>query len=353
MAAAGATSNRQIQYLVVAVPDAVLILVSPNRSAASIDAMLPGLKGIAYVSDEFAVYVRDGPDIRQTDHPHLLRKAELRAAESLGALIAAGWILYAAVVKHRRDAFEWGRRVVDGIMHADPSARRRSDRGGGECEPSAMRLKVVDTGRPGMLEAVEIGGGAGGEEEIGEGGEGAAPLPPFPPMPHLPLSEPAGRDAQNSMSDGEAAARRNDIAADAAIAAVLHWSAEWDTASIETETRLAAALRMPLGLYDEDHPVRKSFERAMPCMHSAYRHEGMPLDSTLAERAVRDAVHPDRIAHRDYRCVESAVAASRSTSFNGTCRRRGISPLHAFAKILRNPDWNIFEEDRPPPQPPP
>ena len=356
VAAAGATSNSHIQYILAAVPDAVLVLVAPSRSARYIKALSGKLKGIRYVSDEFTVYARDGPDLRQTDHPHLLRKSELAAAESYLTLIDAGAITHTNVVRHRRAAFEWGRRVVGIVMGADPSARLR----GGEKkkkeeeEPKRIVLKAVDTGRPGILEAVEVeDGDEKAEGEIGaEEGGVVEPLPPFPPMPHLPLSGPAG-GGPGSLSDKEAAARRNEIAADAAISAILHWSAKWDTAAIKSELRLQDALRLPLGLYGEDHPVRKAFENAMPCMFSAYRQPGMPLDSTLVERAVRDAVHPDRTAHKHYRCVESAEAASRSTSFNGTCRRRGISPLLAFKKILRNPRWNIFKEGRPPLPPPP
>ena len=87
----------------------------------------------------------------------------------------------------------------------------------------------------------------------------------------------------------------------------------------------------------------------MPALFAALRLEGMPFDSTLVERAVRDVVHPERLAHRRIRCAAAAEASSRRSTSAGTCRRNGISPMHAFRRIMRNPEWNIFDLDRPPP----
>ena len=104
--AAGASSNRQFYYLVATVPDAVLVRTSPSRSGRAIRGRLSKLGGKPYVSDEFVVYTQDGPSIRQTDHPHLLRKTGYSAAEALRLLYAEGKISYAAVVLHRRAASE-------------------------------------------------------------------------------------------------------------------------------------------------------------------------------------------------------------------------------------------------------
>ena len=80
---------------------------------------------------------------------------------------------------------------------------------------------------------------------------------------------------------------------------------------------------------------------------------GNAVDSTNAERAVRDAVHPERLAHRHVRCPASAEALSKAPSFTGTCRRREISPMHAFRMMLGGPGRSIIGNDRPPPEPQP
>ena len=325
------------------VPDAVLVRTSPSRSGRAIRGRLSKLGGKPYVSDEFVVYTQDDPSIRQTDHPHLLRKTEYPAAEALRLLYAEGRISYAAVVLHRRAASEWARETVVAIMSADPSARRFDNAGS---EPGA---------------AAAASGAAGSGSGASQSAPAPPPIPPPPPPPCLPLSapaaaakEPAG-GGQGAMSGGEAAARRDEIAADALFASLCHWAREWDTYSAVSESRLVAAVRAILELYDKDHPARKSIANAMQSLFSARRHPGMPYDSTDVERAVRDVVHKDRLAHRDIRCPESADASSKAPTFTGTCRRRGISPMHAFRRILRRPDWDVLKAGRVPlaPEPPP
>ena len=317
------------------VPDAVLVRTSPNRSGKAIRGRLSKLEGKPYVSDEFVVYTKDDPSIRQTDHPHLLRKTEHFAAEALRLLYAEGRIEYAAVVLHRRAASKWARSVVDDIMSADPTARRFDGTGTEPCAAGAAS-------------------GAAGSESGASESSPLPPPPPIPPLPSLTLSAPAaGGGGQGAMTDREAAVRRDEIAADALFASLSHWARRWDTYSAESESRLLAAVRAVLGLYDESHPARKSITNAMPSFFSARRYRKMPYDSTDVERAVRDVVHADRLAHRDIRCPESADASSKAPTFTGTCRRRGISPLHAFRKILRDPNWNILEAGRAPPAPEP
>ena len=157
------------------------------------------------------------------------------------------------------------------------------------------------------------------------------------------------------MSGEEAAARRDEVAADALFASLCHWAGEWGTYSAVPESRLVAAVRAVLGLYDKDRPARKFIANAMPSLFSARWHPEMPYDSTDIERAVRSVVHTDRLAHRDIRCPESADASSKAPAFTATCRRRGISPMHAFRRILRKPDWDVFKAGRVPPalEPPP
>lgn len=319
VAAAGATSNKEFQYIVATVPDAVMVCVSPSRSKEAIRTKLAKMAGRSYVSDEYVVHARDDPDIRQTDHPHLLRKTEFPAAEAVRVLVSGGWITYTAVILHRRLASKWAEAVVAAVMDRDPTARRY-----GDPEPAP----------------------AAAAEEAAEG-----PPPPFPQIPLLPMSEgpsssSAPSDAEAPSTREEAAVRRDEIAADALFSGICHWAKFWDTASVRSESHLKSAVGMALDLYGEDHPARKAITNAMPSLFTAYKHKGMPMDSTDVERGVRDVVHPDRRAHRDVRCPEAAEASSKAPSFTGTCRRNGISPMRAFRKILRDPNWNIFEEAR-------
>ena len=385
VSAVGATSNREIQYVVAATPDAVLIRVSPNRSAKSINERLSKLVGKPYVSDEFVGYARDGTPIRQSDHPHLLRKTEYPAAEALRVLYGEDEITYSAVILHRQAASEWARDVVGMIMAADPAARRV-----GDSRPAPDAAAAAAAAATAMAEAVEAAA-KGESSSFSASFPGLRPLPPFPPPPCLSLPAPsaspqpvehrpdrrappalappalappalpapalaapapsASNDGPRPGADGEAAARRNEIAADALFASICHWIKFWDTASAGTELRLWAAVRVALSFYAEGHPARKSIENAMPALFAALRLEGMPFDSTLVERAVRDVVHPERLAHRHIRCAAAAEASSKGPTFTGTCRRNGISPMRAFRRIMRNPEWNIFGMDRPPPPP--
>ena len=158
------------------------------------------------------------------------------------------------------------------------------------------------------------------------------------------------------MSDEEASVFRNEIAGDALFSSILHWSKFWDVASIESESRLQALVRTVIERhYAEDHPARKSVENALDALFRAFRVRGMPFNTTDIERGVRDVIQPERQAHRHIRCWVAANATSKASSFTGSCRRNGISPMRAFRKILRDPNWSIFKEaaDRPPPQPPP
>ena len=179
---------------------------------------------------------------------------------------------------------------------------------------------------------------------------------PIPQIPHLPLSTPPepAADGPGIMTCEEAAVRRNEIAADAMFSGICHWVKFWDTASPATEASLRAVTLGALDrFYGKDHPARKSIERAKMSLFTALRHPKMPFNTTDIERAVRDVVHPERQAHRHIRCPEAADASSKATSFTGTCMRNGLSPMQAFRELLHDPEWSIFERDRPPPKPPP
>lgn len=318
VAATGATMSREFQYILATVPDAIMVRVSQSRSKEAIRTKLARMDGKPYVSDEYVVHARDDPDMRQTDHPHLLRKTEYPAAEAVRVLVGGGWITYTGIILHRRRASKWAEAVVAAVMDRDPTARRY-----GDPEPA-----------PAAAEAAPAEG----------------PPPPFPQIPLLPMSEEpsasASPDAEAPSTREEAAVRRDEIAADALFSCICHWAKFWDTASARSESHLKSAVVTVLGLYGEDHPARKAITNAMPSLFTAYKHKGMKMDSTDVERGVRDVVHPDRRAHRDVRCPEAAEASSKAPSFTGTCRRNGISPMRAFRKILRDPKWNIFEEAR-------
>ena len=179
-----------------------------------------------------------------------------------------------------------------------------------------------------------------------------ASAPPALPMPALPMPAPsASGDGPRQGAEEESAVRRNEIVADALFASICHWAKFWDTASAETELRLWTAVSVALSFYPKGHPARKAIENAAPAIFAALRMKGMPFDSTLVERAVRDVVQPERLAHRHIRCAAAAEASSKGPTFTGSCRRNGISPMHAFRRILHNPEWSIFETDRPPPVP--
>ena len=349
VAAVGATSNRTIQYLVATVHDAVMVRVSPDRSGKSIRERMQRLDGKPYGSDEYTVYANDkGTEIRQTDHPHLLRKTEYYAAEAMALLHAAERIAYKAVILHRRRSSEWARKAVGDIMNADPSATRFD----GSVSTAAAAAAAA---------AAKAADGDDASALLGPGS--CPPAPPIPPMPYLPLSAPPVPDAAagggggpDPMDDEEASARRNEIAGDALFSGICHWIKFWDTASPETERRLQALVRLVIEHhYREGHPARKAVENAMDALFKALRIRGMKFDTTDVERAVRDVIHRERRAHKHIRCQEAADASSKAPSFTGSCRRNGISPMLAFRKILRDPEWSMFEEDRPPPppQPPP
>ena len=202
--AAGATSNKEIQYIIATVSDAVMVHVSSSRSKDAIHTTFTRMAGKSYVSDEYVVHARDDPVMRQIDHPHLLRKTEYPAAGAVRVLVAGGWITYTAVILHRRLALKRAEVAVAEVMDSDPTARRYGD-------PAPGPAQVA---------------GAAGE---------LPRLPPFPQIPLLPMSREtstASSGAEAPSTRKEAAVSRNEVAADVLFSGICHWAKFWDTNSV-------------------------------------------------------------------------------------------------------------------------
>ena len=97
-----------------------------------------------------------------------------------------------------------------------------------------------------------------------------------------------------------------------------------------------------------DDSVATTVLNALPDMFNAIRYPGELLNNNGIERTIRDSIVPDRNRVR-YPDMVGAYNFSVMRTVSATCKKNGTTAFEAVLCRARDPGWNLFNRDRPPP----
>ena len=92
------------------------------------------------------------------------------------------------------------------------------------------------------------------------------------------------------------------------------------------------------------HPFAGTLRNAAPNLFTFLRYPGMPPTSNAAEGDIRDGVVLERKIRQKMTTKEGMHAFAVIHSFTQTCRKLRLVPWKQVVNIVRNRDWNIFDE---------
>ena len=96
-------------------------------------------------------------------------------------------------------------------------------------------------------------------------------------------------------------------------------------------------------LYGKCH-FAGTLRNAAPNLFTFLRYPGMPPTNNAAEGDIRDGVVLERNIRQKMTTKEGMHAFAVIHSFTQTCRKLRLAPWKQVINIVRNRDWNIFDE---------
>ena len=95
-----------------------------------------------------------------------------------------------------------------------------------------------------------------------------------------------------------------------------------------------------------NHPFAGTLRNAAPNLFTFLRYPGMPPTNNATEGDIRDGVVLERNIRKKLVTAEGMRVFSVLHSFTQTCRKLDLVPWKQTVHIVRDPDWNIFDEAR-------
>ena len=94
------------------------------------------------------------------------------------------------------------------------------------------------------------------------------------------------------------------------------------------------------------HPFAGTLRNAAPNLFTFLRYPGMPPTNNAAEGDIRDGVVLERKIRQKITTKEGMHVFAVIHSFTQTCRKLRLAPWKQMVNIVRDRDWNIFDEAR-------
>ena len=117
-----------------------------------------------------------------------------------------------------------------------------------------------------------------------------------------------------------------------------------DSGGADVDTCLAMERRvLELAAMYGDHGFGTTLTNAAPNLFTFLRHPGMPPTNNATEQDIRDGIVLQRNIRHKFVNAKGMHVFSVLQSFNRTCRKLGLIPWKCVERIVKDPDYSIFE----------